>query len=87
MPYIKRDMKAAALTRPVTAGELTHNLTLVVTEYIGVNELNFGRLAECVAALECAKLELYRRVIAPYENKKCRENGDVYPDRMLIKEI
>ena len=28
--------------------------------------------------LECAKLELYRRVAAPYEDEKIDQNGDVY---------
>jgi len=27
--------------------------------------------------LECAKLEIYRRYVAPYEEKKIKENGDV----------
>jgi len=31
-----------------------------------------------IGALECAKLELYRRVAAPYEDDKIAENGDVY---------
>jgi hypothetical protein len=24
--------------------------------------------------------ELYRRVVVPYERRKCSENGDVYPE-------
>ena len=28
--------------------------------------------------MECAKLELYRRVAAPYEDLKISEAGDVY---------
>lgn len=34
---------------------------------------------EIGGAIECAKLEFYRRVAAPYEDKKIAENGDVYP--------
>lgn len=30
------------------------------------------------SVLECAKLELYRRVVAPYEQQKLELNGDVY---------
>jgi hypothetical protein len=33
---------------------------------------------EVVGVLECAKLEIYRRIAAPYEDKKIVENGDVY---------
>jgi hypothetical protein len=29
------------------------------------------------AELECCKLEIYRRLVAPYEDKKKEENGDV----------
>jgi broad-specificity NMP kinase len=29
--------------------------------------------------LRCAQLEMYRRLIATYEDKKIKENGDVYP--------
>jgi hypothetical protein len=33
--------------------------------------------------LECAKLELYRRIVAAYEDEKIAdpENGDVYTSR------
>ena len=31
-----------------------------------------------IGALECAKLELYRRIAAPYEDTKIQENGEVY---------
>jgi len=31
-----------------------------------------------VGVLECAKLEFYRRAVAAYEDKKIKENGDVY---------
>ena len=30
-----------------------------------------------IGELESAKLEIYRRLVAPYEDKKIEENGDV----------
>lgn len=30
-----------------------------------------------IGMMECCKLELYRRLLAPYEDKKIKENGDV----------
>lgn len=30
-----------------------------------------------VGVLECAKLEAYRRIASPHEDKKIDENGDV----------
>lgn len=38
----------------------------------------YVELNEVVGALESAKLELYRRIVGPYEDKKSAENGDVY---------
>jgi hypothetical protein len=38
---------------------------------------------DVVGALDGAKAEFQRRVVAPYEDKKIRENGDVYPDCLL----
>ena len=37
-----------------------------------------GTIGDVVNAMECAKLEFYRRVAAPYEDTKIKENGDVY---------
>jgi len=31
-----------------------------------------------MGVLECIKQEFYRRAVAPYEDKKKEENGDVY---------
>ena len=40
-------------------------------------EANYSKYNELIGVLECAKLELYRRQITPYEDKKILENGDV----------
>ena len=40
---------------------------------------NYVLLERAIGILECAKLELYRRAAAPYENIKAKQNGDVYP--------
>lgn len=40
--------------------------------------LSYADINEAIGALECAKLELYRRIAVPYENRKLAENGDVY---------
>ena len=36
------------------------------------------RIRSACGALECAKLEFARRIVAPYEDAKIKENGDVY---------
>jgi len=40
--------------------------------------LKYSNLNELIGVLECAKLELYRRVAAPYEDEKALINGDVF---------
>lgn len=40
-------------------------------------EMNFDNASNALAAVECAKLEFYRRILAPYEDKKIGENGDI----------
>jgi len=38
----------------------------------------YGLYNSLIGALECSKLEMYRRMIAPYEDEKIISNGDVY---------
>lgn len=70
-----------AITYPAvkTAGELNYRLTMECIRYLQENGLNYSKINDIVGALEGAKMEFYRRVAIPYENKKIKENGDVYP--------
>jgi hypothetical protein len=61
-----------------TPGELNYLISTLINEYILREGLNYATLNSIVGVLECAKLELYRRIAAPYEDEKCDENGDVY---------
>lgn len=38
---------------------------------------NYDDYRKLLGELECAKLEIYRRQIANYEDKKIKENGDI----------
>lgn len=60
-----------------TAGDLNYAFTVIVQEYLKNHGVNYQHLNDCIGALEGAKLELYRRVAAPYEDAKIEENGDV----------
>lgn len=77
MPYIKVEERPRAVNNPQTAGELNFALTRMVQSYLGPTP-NYGTFNAAIGALECCKLELYRRMVAPYEDKKIQENGDVY---------
>ncbi len=86
MPYITQekrdefDATGKAGRNPVTetAGELNYEITLKLLKYLKVKGLSYATINDIVGALEGAKMEFYRRVAVPYENKKIAENGDVY---------
>lgn len=63
---------------PRRVGELNYALTQAVLDFLPENP-RYEDFNAAVGALECAKLELYRRMVAEYEDEKCAENGDVYP--------
>jgi hypothetical protein len=81
VPYIDQAARErlAQGARPETAGELNYALTRLVDQYlVDKGGIRYAHLNEVVGALECAKLELYRRLAVPYEDGKIREAGDVY---------
>jgi len=83
MPYItKKDRERLALKcKPATVGELNYVITRLIDMYLGYNSFHYADINAVVGVLECVKLELYRRLAAPYEDKKKEENGDVYKER------
>ena len=86
MPYIKEEDREpldrfyslfnASAKMPKTCGELNYLITMIVKKYIDTP--SYTRINEAIGVLECAKLELYRRMAAPYEDEKAKENGDCY---------
>jgi hypothetical protein len=87
MPYIKEldkqeIEKFANLStigcRCKNAGELNYTITRIIQGYFSQNGGRYQQINDVVGALEGAKLEFYRRLVADYENQKIVENGDVY---------
>jgi len=79
MPYIVPSERHEP--KPVTGGpsDLNYTITRLCDAYICARGgASYTLLNEVIGVLECAKLELYRRVAAPYEDKKLQANGDVY---------
>ena len=89
MPYIHpatRDLLQPTLREtPANAGALNYCFTKIIDDYLVANGLSYSRINEVIGALECCKLELYRRVAAPYEETKIEANGDVYSEKLLTK--
>lgn len=92
MPYIKlqdRAILAPVLTKLVEiiidptkfgtrakAGTLNYIFTVLLKNVLD-DDKRYDTANSLIGALECCKLELYRRHIAPYEDQKIEENGDV----------
>lgn len=78
--YVRKYFETAGLDNLETGspGELNYCITRLLVMYMKNNGESYKTINDCVGALECAKLELYRRVAAPYEDLKIQDNGDVY---------
>lgn len=87
MPYIKMENRPkyeeslnwlidVLKEQPVESidGELNYIITRILK---GVYPLKYFNLNRAIGVLESCKLEFYRRVIAPYEDIKIDQNGDV----------
>jgi len=81
MPYIRNRWYRWDIndlnSHPKSVGELNYILTTIIKEYY--NSIGgYQGINDVLGALEGAKLEFYRRVAAPYEDVKIKENGDIY---------
>ena len=79
MPYIKKNERATqhVAMNPKTVGDLEYDIHILMEDYLRNNGKCFKTMLELVGALECCKLELYRRMVGPYEDTKIEANGDI----------
>lgn len=63
---------------PSNAGELNWMVTTLIDNYLKHTGTRYAHLNEMIGALECCKLELYRRIASPYEDDVKEINGDAY---------
>jgi hypothetical protein len=68
-----------------TPGMLNYVITKIIDEWLG-ERTDYEKINSAIGVLECAKLELYRRVAARYEDIKAEANGDVYQDRPQLQQ-
>ncbi|KON29348.1 hypothetical protein AC480_03335 [miscellaneous Crenarchaeota group archaeon SMTZ1-55] len=87
MPYITQEKRPLyrkeieALVKklteqPVTEqdGDVNYIVTSILKQLYAPRYFNYNR---AIGVLEAIKQEYYRRVVAPYEDTKIRDNGDV----------
>jgi len=89
MPYIPKETRkkfgdALSQCNPRIVGELTYCIYFLCLRYLEGQDCAASRyrysytiMAEVISALQCSLQEFYRRVVAPYEDKKRKQNGDV----------
>jgi len=97
MPYIKQENRskyfdhAQAIAKEATvAGDLNYAITEMVHAYIRKKGVSYAVLNEVIGALECSKIELYRRQVAGYEDTCIEKNGDttsIYPELQNIPKV
>lgn len=80
MPYVKKTHRARldGGGEADNPGELNYVITRKIDSYLARKGLSYTNINEVIGVLECAKLEIYRRIVAKYEDSKIAENGDVY---------
>ena len=87
MPYIKSEKRPIYKdeieslvkkleTQPLTEqdGDFNYIVTTIMKRLYSPKYFNYNR---AIGVLESIKQEYYRRVVAPYEDEKIKENGDV----------
>ena len=87
MPYVDKELRDEVdyhldgvlddLVALDNIGLLNYAITRLCVGYLPKNA-GYKSLNEVLGVLDAAAREYYRRVVAPYEQKKCTENGDVY---------
>ena len=89
MPYIKqedRDKYEKPLEETIDLlkasgfhpGHLNYVISYLVNACLAEEGMSYSNANKWIGALECAKLEITRKKIVPYEDKKCKENGEVF---------
>lgn len=87
MPYLTKDRRAELHTElafahrawyPENAGDLNYIVSRFIDQYLATTGMSYAGINEMIGALECCKLELYRKIAAPYEDEKERVNGTAY---------
>ena len=63
---------------PDSMGEFNFLISQICSNFLKENGLSYSNLNSLIGVLDCAKMELYRIVASPYEDKKSEENGKVY---------
>lgn len=82
LDYLIFDLTARILAKEGLAGRLNYSVSSMINIILEKEGMSYSKVNEIIGSLECIKQELYRRIAAPYEEKKILENGDVYNETL-----
>ena len=84
MPYIAAERRASIsvlvdslLTEIDTVGDVNYTISRLIHKVLEKENLTYASINSMIGVLECAKLELYRQIAAPYEDEKKKIHGSV----------
>jgi hypothetical protein len=90
MPYIKQEDRGqydatvnsivhslALQNRDDIGGHINYIISSLASKLVSTLGERYATYEKIVGSLECAKLELYRKKIAPYEEQAIKKNGDL----------
>jgi hypothetical protein len=84
MPYIKQEdrpfidlLVQLFMNDGKIHARLNYFIVKLAKQYIKLNGESYANYKEIIGELECAKLEIYRKMISKYEDKKEKENGEI----------
>lgn len=92
MPYLKKDFRreidqygnlqellkyTTTLELKDFLGAVNYIIFSIVKVWLDYHGINYGNVSSIIGTVDCAKEELRRRILNPYEDTKISENGDV----------
>jgi len=80
MPYLEQGIRESLDQgrKPTKGGELNYLISKMLNDFVAMKGLSYNTINEAMGAVDSAKLEFYRRVAGPYEDKKAIMNGEVF---------
>lgn len=80
MPYLTQGERSSLDSgrKALKGGDLNYQFSKLVNDFLAMKGLSYSAINEAVGALECCKLELYRKMAADYEDQKEIDNGTVW---------
>ena len=93
MPYISKERRyylgeVIEALKPLTIrpGDVAYLISHITNNTIEKYGTDFTQLSQIVGELEASKLEIYRRIVSPYEEFKKEANGDVLANAQYLVE-